>query len=253
MSQDHYARIADLYDQFVRTDYDTAFFINETRKAEGPVLELMAGTGRLTLPLLEAGVQVVAVDFSEEMLAVLRAKLAQKGLSADVRRMDVRELNLGTQFSRIILPFQAFPEITDAEDQKRALRAIYRHLKPGGEFICTLHNPAVRLRYVDSQLRLATRQELEHGGQLLVWLLQQHDPHTNLVEVQEFFEEYDGAGLMTSRRYSRLQFHLLEYDRFVEMLRAVGFEVAQVYGDYACAPFVEDSSPFMIWVLRRGT
>lgn len=81
MSESHYAWIASLYDRFVKTDYDVPFFINETKKTDG-VLELMAGTGRLTIPLLEAGIQVTAVDFSAEMLAVLRPKLSQKGLNA---------------------------------------------------------------------------------------------------------------------------------------------------------------------------
>lgn len=251
MSESHYARIASLYDRFVKTDYDVPFFINETKKAGSSVLELMAGTGRLTIPLLEAGVQVTAVDFSAEMLAVLRTKLSQKGLNAAIHQMDIRALDLGEQFEQIILPFQAFPEITDIEDQQQTLRGIYKHLKPGGEFICTLHNPTARLKYVDNQLQLAARQEQDNGGNLLVWLLQKYDPITRLVEVLEFFEEYDSDGLLAAKRYSALQFHLLERDTFIKLVDETGFEVARVYGDYNYAPFVDDSSPFMIWVLRR--
>jgi SAM-dependent methyltransferase len=247
---DHYVRIAELYDSFVKTDVDVPFFLSEAQKAGDEILELMVGTGRLTIPLLEAGIPITCVDFSAEMLAILREKLTERGLNADVHQADVCNFDLGRQFKQIILPFQAFPEITEEADQRRALHAIHKHLQPDGEFICTLHNPAVRLKSVDDQLHLVGRHEREHGGHLLVWLLQKHDPSTNLVEVLEFFEEYDGRGMLLSKRYSALQFHLLDKPTFERLIAEAGFVVQQLYGDYHYAPFDEDSSPFMVWVLR---
>lgn len=252
MTSQHYDRIADLYDQFVQTDYDVAFFVQETRQRTGEVLELMAGTGRLTLPLVQAGATVTAVDFSGPMLAVLQEKLAAQGLQATVHQMDVRDLNIGRTFETIVLPFQAFPEITTRDDQRRALQAIHRHLASDGVFICTLHNPPVRLKSVNGQLQLVARQVLDDGGLLLVWLLQMHDAVANVVEVLEFFEQYDAAGLMTHKRYSSVQFHLLAEADFRQLLAETGFEAVQVYGDYQHTPFDADHSPFMIWVLRRA-
>lgn len=251
MSEAHYARIADLYDTFVRTDYDTAFFISEGQKAGGAVLELMAGTGRLTVPLLQAGIPVTAVDFSEDMLAVLRTKLEQHRLQADVHRADIRQLALNRRFKQIIIPFQAFPELTTEADQRQALTRIHEHLAGGGEFICTLHNPAARLKSVDGLLHLVGKHPLEAGGELLVWLLQRRDG--NIVEVLEFFEIYDAQGMMQSRRYSTLTFNLLEKETFERLIGETGFEAVDLYGDYHYGAFNADSSPFMIWRLRaRG-
>lgn len=252
MSKGHYARIADVYDQFVQTDFDVAFFVDILRDVDGAVLELMAGTGRLTLPLLQAGIPVVAVDYSREMLDELDKKLQREGLTAEHHQMDICQLNLGQQYDKIIVPFHAFPEITDSDDQRQALQAIFKHLTPGGEFICTLHNPIIRLRSVTNQLQLAAQKPLQHGGELFVWLLQRHVPATQLVEVLEFFEEYDADGVMTHKRHSVLRFHLLDYETFQQLVHTVGFEVVQIYGDYDHKPFDESSSPFMIWVLRRG-
>jgi hypothetical protein len=109
------------------------------------------------------------------------------------------------------------------------------------------------LKHIDDQLRLVGRHPQEHGGHLLVWLLQRHDLATHLVEVQEFFEGYDAHGLMTFRRYSSLQFHLLERDIFVELVKDVGFEIADLYGNYDHTPYIDESSPYMIWSLRRTT
>lgn len=252
MSESHYARIAAVYDTFVRTDYDVPFFITETRKANGEVLELMAGTGRLTLPLLEAGIALTCVDFSAEMLAILQRKLVDKNLSASVHHADVRSMQLGKRFSQIILPFQAFPELTSEDDQQLALARIHEHLADDGIFICTLHNPPVRRQSVDNQLRLVGQHSLSDGGQLLIWLLQRYTAGQNaVVEVLEFFEEYDSDGMLRSKRFSPLQFHLLEQAAFETLIARAGFDMVQLYGDYAYAAFNPETSPFMIYVLRR--
>jgi SAM-dependent methyltransferase len=250
VSQQHYARIADLYDAFVRSEIDVPFFVNEAKKANGEILELMAGTGRVTLPLVKAGMQVTCVDFSAEMLEPLRQKLKAQGLIADVHQMDVRQLEIGKRFPLVMIPFQAFPELTTEDDQQRALARIHAHLTDDGRFICTLHNPAVRLKSVDGQLRLAGKFAVE-DGLLFVWLLQRYAPETQVVEVLEFFEEYDAQGVMRSKRWSELQFHMLEKSKFERLIDDAGFAVVDLYGDYQYAAFHEDTSPFMIWMLRR--
>lgn len=252
MSEAHYARIAEFYDTFVRSDYDVQFFVGEGQKAGGDVLELMAGTGRLTIPLIEAGIRVTAVDFSGDMLAVLRSKLEKSGQAAavDVHQMDIRTLQLNRRFKQIIIPFQAFPELTVEDDQLRALERIREHLDEGGEFICTLHNPKVRLQSVDGQAHLVGRHTLDDGGELHVWLLQRHDPKSSTVEVLEFFEEYDQQGMMRSKRFSALTFHLLEKNVFEQLITKAGFKVVNLYGDYAYAPFDAEKSPVMIWKLK---
>jgi SAM-dependent methyltransferase len=251
MSQAHYARIADRYDALVTTDADVPFFLECAQQTTGPILELMAGTGRVTLPLVESGAAVVAVDYSPEMLARLREKLAQGGVEADIQRMDVRQLALDRTFPLILLPFQAFAEITGPVDQQHTLRAIRAHLAPGGRFICTLHNPVVRRRTIDGQLRLARRYR-EHQHEVFLWLLERDLGH-DAVEVNEFFESYDGDGRLQEKVWSSVTFHLLAKAAFEAMTQSVGLEVVDLYGDYAKAPFDEHTSPFMIWVLRNPT
>lgn len=141
MSQGHSARIADRYDALVTTDADIAFFVELAEHTNGPILELMVGTGRVTLPLVASGAEVVAVDYSAEMLARLREKTSLAGFQADIRLMDIRHLVLDQTFNLILIPFHAFPVITDPLDQQQTLRAIRMHLAPGGRFVCTLHNP----------------------------------------------------------------------------------------------------------------
>jgi ubiquinone/menaquinone biosynthesis C-methylase UbiE len=71
-----YDCVADVYDLYVTSDLDIAFYVAEAAKAQGKVLELMCGTGRVSVPLLEAGVDLTCVDASEGMLATPRGKTA---------------------------------------------------------------------------------------------------------------------------------------------------------------------------------
>ena len=67
-----YDRVADIYDVYVASDLDIGFYLEEAGKVRGKVLELMCGTGRVSVRLLEAGVDLTCVDASEEMLARLK-------------------------------------------------------------------------------------------------------------------------------------------------------------------------------------
>lgn len=250
MSHAHYARIADRYDAIVQTRTDIPFFLAEARKSPGEMLELMAGTGRVSIPLVEAGAHLTCVDFAPEMLARLRDKLARRGLVADVRQMDVRDLDLGKRYELIIIPFHAFPELTSTQDQSRALERIHAHLEDSGRFVCTLHNPRIRVKTADGRYRLAGKYPFGQGL-LFVWLLEMYERDSNIVEVLEFFEEYDAQGVMCSRSWSEVSFHLLEKSAFESLIAAAGFTVDALYGDYSYAPFDEETSPFMIWVLRK--
>lgn len=110
------AYVARLYDTYIDTAFDVPFFLAETTEVGGETLELMAGTGRVSIPLVEAGVRLTCVDGSAEMLAVLREKLDTKGLTGSLHQMDVRQLDLGKRFDLIYIPFNAFSELLTETD-----------------------------------------------------------------------------------------------------------------------------------------
>jgi SAM-dependent methyltransferase len=250
MAGSPYDHIADVYDVFVQTDADIPFFLTEAGKTSGEILELMAGTGRVTLPLARAGARLTAVDNSAEMLSLLRDKLASEELKADVQQMDVRGLRFSRRFDLILIPFHAFAELTCEDDQRQTLNGIYAHLEEGGRFICALHNPPVRLRSADGQLKLIGSYP-HPEGKLLVWLRQAYDPRRKLVDIAEFFEFYSPTGEMTSRRLLEMSASFVEKVQFERLILDAGFKVLALYGDYQYAYFDEATSPFMIWVLGR--
>ncbi len=248
-----YAHVANLYESYIRTTFDVPFFLNEAKKTKGQVLELMSGTGRVSLPLIEAGIQLTCVDLSREMLSVLRSKLRQRGLEACTHQMDVRELDLAEQFELIFVPFHAFAEILLPADRQKTMRAIHRHLTDTGRFVCTLHNPPVRLRKVDGQLRLWGKHPLEKGnGVVLMWVQEEYTADHRTVNVFEFLEEYDPHGAMQSRTLLEVAYCPVGRTEFQQMAESSGFKVVALYGNYDYAEFQEETSPYMIWVLEKA-
>lgn len=248
-----WARIADLYDTYVKSDLDVPFFTGEAGKTTGEVLELMSGTGRVSIPLLKDGVKLTCVDASAEMLAVLQTKLKEQHLCAPVHQLDVRTLNLGKTFDLIFIPFHSFAELLTVSDQRKVLASVRQHLTPAGRFICTLHNPRVRLKRVDGQLRLWGNYARENGaGTLLFWGVESLDSDHHSVNGLELFEEYDPAGRLQSKRMLELHYRVVERREFEDLFSAAGLKCESLYGDYERAEFQEATSPFMIWTLRKS-
>ncbi len=232
----------------MKADDDFAFFISEIRDVPGKVLELMAGTGRLSIPLLEAGAQLTCVDAAAGMLSVLSRKLWERNLEAETYCMDVRHLTLEERFSMAILPFQALMEIVDPEDQALAIRSIYQCLEPGGRFICTLHNPAIRRASVDGVLRIASRELLGDGSLVVSGFERGGDP---VVERVQLFEHFGPDGRMRWKREQPMRFAMIEKDDFERMSAAAGFRVAAWFGGYDRRALDLESSPVMISILEK--
>lgn len=252
MSAMDYSQVAHWYDTYVKTDIDIPFFINEAQNCDR-VLELTSGTGRLSIPLIEAGVPLTCVDNSPEMLAILNQKLAVKNLSANVYELDMSNLTLTEKFDLIIIPFNSFAEILNIEEQHQTLRGIRNCLTETGRFICTLHNPSIRLKSVNGQLILQGKYSLlDRDGSLLLWSVEQYDRQDSLVKGTQFWEVYDQNKIMQRKSFLDVQFYLHQQKEFTELVQSQGFSIVSLYGDYSCAKFQKETSPFMIWVLGKS-
>jgi SAM-dependent methyltransferase len=245
-----YSRVAELYDLYAQTDIDLPFFLRESHGCSR-VLELTSGTGRLSFPLIRAGVPLTCVDNSPDMLAVLRRKLASMNLSAPIYEMDAVGFQLAEKFDLILIPFNSFAEFTDRQQQIGVLTSVKNHLRPGGKFICTLHNPSARLKLIDGQTRLRGKFPLPDGsGSLELSSWEKFDPQTCLVGGEQIYEIKDPQDNLVSKLALPISFYLHTRVSFEQLAEEQGFRVISLWGDYQYGPFQDDRSPFMIWALR---
>ena len=102
---------AAIYDSVHKDLEDVPFWVEEARASGGPVLELGCGTGRVAIPIAQAGVSIVGLDDSVRMLRIARAKAKRYGLGGEVLRFvrgDMRAFRLDEAFSLVIIPARSF-------------------------------------------------------------------------------------------------------------------------------------------------
>lgn len=113
---------------------DLDYYVERARAADGPVLEMACGTGRIYLPLLDVGVDADGFDRSPDALAVLRETAADVGLDPSVWLADMTAFAVDREYELVICPFNGLRHLLTVDDQLAALRRVHEALAPGGRF-----------------------------------------------------------------------------------------------------------------------
>jgi SAM-dependent methyltransferase len=142
---DPYAEIAQLYDPWSRSvTEDIGFYVEEALAAGGPVVELAVGTGRIAVPIAEAGIHVIGVDLSERMLDVAREYARERGVEdlVDLRYGDLCAPPVPERVPLVICPFRSLLHLPDHEAKLSALRAAHALLETDGRFVFDVFAPS---------------------------------------------------------------------------------------------------------------
>ncbi len=140
-----YDAIAAIYDAWSRSvTEDIGFYVDEALACGGPVVELAVGSGRIAVPIAEAGIAVIGVDQSAGMLAVARRFSRERGVEAllDLRVGDLCEPPVAERVPLVICPFRSLLHLPDETEKLRALRAARRLLVPGGRLVFDVFAPS---------------------------------------------------------------------------------------------------------------
>lgn len=245
-------KVADLYDVYVDTAFDVPFYINEAGKIPGDILELMAGTGRITIELLKAGRNVTCVDYGEKMLERLAEKTSQLDNKPDIRLQDVTGLKLEKKFDLVLMPFNSICEILNQQKQFQTLLNVKEHLKTGGTFICATQNPVVRFRNNSGMPKVLGKFEYGDNHDLIITIIHEYHHINNFMTGWQFYEIYDKNHILKEKRYIELKQKPVFYQVMCEMCKAAGFRIENVYGNYNYGKFDEEKSEFMIFNTKKN-
>lgn len=141
LAPNRYGRLcAEVYDLDKSTGalFDIAYYTARLRDLDGPVLEAAVGTGRLMIPLLEAGIAIEGFDHSADMLAICAERAQGRGLSPVLTRARFQDLALGRRFAAIIVPASSFTLLDRFDEALEALARLRDHLEPGGRLLVDL-------------------------------------------------------------------------------------------------------------------
>jgi SAM-dependent methyltransferase len=114
---------------------DVPHYVELAREADGLLVELGVGNGRVAIPVArETGRRVVGIDSSPAMLAQARARAAEAGVELDLREDDMRDLELEEPAALIYCPFRALLHLPTWADRRRTFERVAASLQPGGRF-----------------------------------------------------------------------------------------------------------------------
>jgi SAM-dependent methyltransferase len=245
---DAYEKLARFYDlQHADLTADLIFFQHFARQSNGPVLEVGCGTGRLLLPLVEAGIDVTGVDASPAMLALARRKLGERVALVEG---DMRTVQLPGRYALIIISINTFMHLLTTADQLAALSNLARHLRADGQLFIDL--PAGdELAHQDPDGRLTLEQTFidpQTGHAVTKFVASRIDWATQRQEVTYIYDELVEDGTVRRTVVPMTLRHVFRYELAL-LLDKAGYQLETLYGDYDLSPYGE-GGPRMIAVAR---
>lgn len=220
--------------EYVHIGGDIPYYERVARETEGPLLELAAGTGRLTLPMVrESRSPVVGLDLSPSMIA--RAEDKRRALPPAIAQRlelvvgDMRSVRLERRFQAVVLAFNTLMHMTEDADLEALLETVRVHLADDGIFHFDLHTPYPSLLSErDPEGRYDPQQLIDPRTQAR-WQVTEntsYDPRLQLNTMSFFYRRVDGRGVpFGPERRINLCLRVIfprELDRW---LASAGFEV----------------------------
>jgi len=239
-SKEHYSDAA-LYDhEYRRRRADVSFYrALAKQRGAGRVLELGAGSGRVTIPLARDGHEVVAVDRSPAMLARLRARVAALP-PAVARRItvvegDLRDFDVPGKFPLAIAAFNVVEHLYTRGEVAAFLARVRARLVPTGALAFDVQMPDLAWLVRDPWKRWArTRFKDPTTGRITYYSTNhEYDPVGQIALIRLYYEPADGAGPIRIVKLSQRKFFPAELEA---LLAYNGFRVSERYGDFGFRP-----------------
>jgi ubiquinone/menaquinone biosynthesis C-methylase UbiE len=228
---------------------DVAFWQRVAAGAAGRVLELGCGTGRVSIPLVRSGVDLVGVDRSQPMLTrarrrshTSRASVGAAG-SLTMVRGDIRDLPFRQGcFAMVLAPYGVLQSLTRERDLAAALSSVARVLPRGGTFGIDLVPDVPNWREYRNKVQLRGR--AVGGAHLTLVESVRQDRRRSLTTFeQQYFER---RGRRTTTHRFELTFRTLSIPQMARRLERAGFSVETVLGDYRGRPWDERAD---VWII----
>jgi SAM-dependent methyltransferase len=237
MSQ--YEPFAEIYDEWAEhMTEDIQFYVELAREAEGPVVELAVGNGRVAIAVArETGRKVLGIDLSPAMLTQARERAEAEGVELELRQGDMRDLELDEPAGLIYCPFRSLLHMPTWQDRRRVFERVAAALEPGGRFAW---NAFVFDPLIAASLSGKVR---PHAEDSRIWERVEYVPADSRIDITAWV----GEPGKSERKLSLWWINRSEWEGLIDV---AGLEVEALYGDFDRRPLDDDTREF-VWVARK--
>ena len=229
---DAYHALARSYDRLtndVQYHRVVAFYEEILRQEElkpRTAADLACGTGSVAILLAKKGMQVTAVDMSEEMLTVAVEKASDLDNPPIFVKQKLQQLQLNRGVDLAVCALDSLNYITDPADCEKAMGRIYKALNPGGIFIFDVNTPE-KLKAMDAQVFLDEDEDV-----YCVWR-GEFDAQTNICSYG--MDLFQRKGNFWQRSFEEHREYAYTKEQLTAYLRKAGFTGIRFYGDCSMA------------------
>jgi len=228
-------------------DYGVEFYLSLAKAAAGPVLEVACGTGRITLPCLQAGVDIDGLDLSAAMLDRLREKAEAVGYRPTLYQASMSAFELPRRYALVMITFNAFVHNLSTDEQLGTLRCCREHLLPGGLLAFDAYFPGREMMATD-QMRVLEG-ELKHpetGLPIRCYDNRTFDPVEQIQHSLNEIEFLDASGAVAVTHRSRSTARWIYKQEMELLMRLSGFSRWEICGDFDRRPLVKETDGMVV-------
>jgi SAM-dependent methyltransferase len=229
----------DLYDTLLPvSENQLNFYVTLAQWYPGAVLELACGSGQMIVPIAARSTPAVGLDNSPEMLTAARRHADAAGVRVELIEKDMREFELGRQFSLIFIARNSLLHLTEQSDFAALFAAVRRHLSPAGVFAFDIFKPDLTRRSLSSTQRVPVmRVESQLYGELTVEETSDYDTLAQVNRATWFISTPEQHDAWVAPLHLRWIFP----QELSALLTANGFRLERRDGDYSGGDFTNAS------------
>ncbi len=225
-----YANLATIYDKMIDVNYDEwvkfieEYFRNKDITLKGKkTLELGCGTGNMTMRLKEKGMEITALDISDDMLTLAQEKAFEKRFKINFLNQDMAEFDLNRKFDLVFSFCDGYNYIIEEESLANSFNRVFKHLNNDGVFIFDISTQHKLRDIIGGNTFTMNDEKLCY-----IW--------DNYYE-KDILEMYITFFVTEGRLYKRIdETHIqraYSVEALIELLYKTGFKRVEVFEDYS--------------------
>ncbi|UCE05117.1 MAG: class I SAM-dependent methyltransferase [bacterium] len=215
---------------------DIAFYLEQAKQFGQPILELACGTGRITIPIAQQGLEIVGIDQSESMLERAKQKSGSE-LPITWRQGDIRSFVLKQKFKMIFLPFNSIAHLYDLKSVSDCFQCVRKHLDDDGRFLLDFFNPNLNFltRDDDPPRFVSEYPDPDSDNIVVITETNRYDRATQINHIHWHYQIGDNSFL------EELNMRIFYPQELDALLAYNGFTIENKYGGFDMSPFTSDS------------
>ena len=232
------------YDLLMPGPHDLPFWQRQAELYGQPVLELACGTGRLTIPLAQAGFDITGLDIAPAMLLVAREKVERCGATVTFSQGNCADFSLNRKFRLIFIAENSLSHLLERKEVEACFRCVRQHLAPDGRFVVDVFTPSARglARDAAHEYSIGEYEDPDGAGSISVTETGTYDPAT---QVKHSIWRYQRIG--TAEHWDVPVKMRMFYPQEIDLLlECNGFAIEHKYGDFDSSPFGATSGKQLI-------